>query len=175
MTCTHPPGRKRESRLASRRGFTLIELMVVLLVLTVTIGIVGINLVNRDTDQVRDEANRFATLLQTAYDESILQGRIMAVRLDGDGYRFLGVDAGGKLSVLEHDDTLRPRRLPDGMTLTVELDGAPVTGDGAGLLLDPSGRLPSFTLTFRLGDASWQTRSEDGRIRSASPEAARAG
>lgn len=175
MARNRPPGRRYNRRRVRDRGFTLIELMVVLLVLTVTIGIIGINLVNRDTDQVRDEANRFAALLQTAHDEAILQGRILAVHLDGDGYRFLGVDAGGRLVALEHDDTLRARQLPDGMTLTVELDGAPVTGDRAGLLLEPSGQLPSFTLTFHLGDASWQTRSEDGQIRSRGPEAANAG
>lgn len=148
--------------------------MVVLLILTVTIGIIGINLVNRDTDQVRDEANRLAALLQAAHDESILQGRIMAVQLDNDGYRFLRVDATGHLVALERDDTFRARQLPEGMTLTAELDGAPVTGNSTGLLLEPSGQLPSFIVTFHLGDVSWQTRNDDGQIRSVNPGAAHA-
>lgn len=148
--------------------------MVVLLILTITIGIIGINLVNRDTDQVRDEANRLAALLQTAHDEAILQGRIMAVQVDSGGYRFLRVDASGHLVVVEHDDTFRARQLPDGMTLTAELDGAPVTGKSAGLLLDPSGQLPSFVLTFHLSDVAWQIRTDDGQIRSVNPEAAHA-
>jgi len=157
------------------RGFTLIELLVVLLVLTVTIGVIGLKLVNRDADEVRDEANRLAALLQTAQDESILQGRILAVQLQDDGYQFLRVDANGKLVAMDQDDTFHARRLPEGMTLTAELDGAPMTGRSAGLLLDPSGQLPPFSFTFRLGDASWQTRNTDGQIRSSNPEAAHAG
>jgi general secretion pathway protein H len=149
--------------------------MVVLLILTVTIGIIGINLGNRDLDQVRDEANRLAALLQTAHDETILQGRIMAVQLASDGYRFLSVDASGHLVAIERDDTFRARQLPDGMTLTAELDGAPVTGNSAGLLLEPSGQLPSFVLTFHLGDVRWQTRNDNGQIRSVNPEVAHAG
>jgi hypothetical protein len=76
---------------------------------------------------------------------------------------------------IERDDTFRARQLPDGMTLTAELDGAPVTGNSAGLLLEPSGQLPSFVLTFHLGDVRWQTRNDNGQIRSVNPEVAHAG
>jgi general secretion pathway protein H len=166
-----PDGRNRRAA----RGFTLIELLVVLLVLTVTIGIIGLNLGDRDTDQVRDEAQRLTALLQTAHDEAILRGQVLAVQFDDRGYQFLGVDAEGKLVSLAHDDTLHPRQLPEGMTLAVELDGAPATGAGAGLLLDPTGQLPAFTVNLRLGHAVWQTRNESGQIQSVNPEAARAG
>ena len=65
---------------------------------------------------------------------------------------------------------------PEGMTLAVVIDGAPATGE-AGLVLEPSGQLPTFTLTFQLGEAAWLARGENGgRLRSLNPEeAARAG
>lgn len=157
-------------------GFTLIELLVVLLVLTVTIGLVSVNLGGGDTDRVRDEAERAVALLQTARDEAILQGVIIAVQFQAGGYRFLRLDNRGKLGVLDSDDTFRPRQLPEGMTLAVVIDGAPATGE-AGLVLEPSGQLPTFTLTFQLGEAAWLARGENGgRLRSLNPEeAARAG
>lgn len=161
---------------AAARGFTLIELLVVLLVLTVTIGIVSVNLSSNDTDRVRDEADRLVALLQTARDEAILQGQILAVQFQPDGYRFLRIDGEGKLAVIESDDTFRPRRLPEGMTLSAAIDGAPAAGE-AGLVLEPSGQLPPFILIFRLDKVRWYAVNESaGRLRSrATPEAERAG
>jgi len=165
-----------ESRQLNRRarGFTLIELLVVLLLLTITISIVGLNLGTSDTDRVRDESARLAALLQTARDEAILQGQILAVQFQPEGYSFLRVNEKGALTEMKTDDTLRPRRLPEGMTLTVDIDGAPVT-EGAGLIFEPSGQLPAFLLTLRYGNSVWYTRNENGRIRALSPEALHAG
>ena len=153
-----------------RNGFTLIELLVVLLLLTITIGIVGINLGNNERDQVRDESTRLAALLQTARDEAILQGQILTVQFQPDGYTFLRVNDKGKLTPLDTDDTLRPRRLPDGMSLSVDIDGVPVS-TGAGLIFEPSGQLPAFVLTLRIGESAWHTRNDNGRIRALAPEA----
>lgn len=174
---TAGPARRTTGPSARRRaGFTLIELLVVLLILTITIGIVSVNLGGSDTDRVRDEADRLVALLTTARDEAILQGQYFAVQFQADGYRFLRVDAKGQLAVIESDDTFRPRRLPEGMTLSVALDGA-AAGDEAGLVLEPSGQLPPFLLTFRLGEVRWYAVNENaGRLQSrATPEAERAG
>lgn len=158
-----------------RNGFTLIELVVVLLILTLTIGLIGLNLGDSDNDRVREEADRVAALLQTARDEAILQGRILAVQFQAGGYRFLRVDSQGKLGPLTGDETFRPRNLPEGMTLSLVLDGAPGTAE-TGLVLEPSGQIPPFTLTFRLGNAAWQARGENGgRVRSAHPDEPHAG
>jgi len=156
------------------RAFTLIELLVVLLLLTVTIGLVTINLGSNDRDRLQDEAGRLAVLLQAARDESILEGRILVVQFADDGYRFLQVDDTGQLVVLETDDTFRPRQLPHGMALTLDLDGTPAAAD-AGLLFEPSGQLPPFTLTLRLNNSAWLTRHENGRIHAVAPGAPHAG
>lgn len=150
-------------------GFTLIELLVVLLLLSIMLGLVGLNLGSNDQDRVRDEAARIAALLQGARDEAILEGQIRVVQFGDGGYRFLQVDGAGQLAALETDDSFRPRQLPEGMTLVLNLDGAAANAE-TGILLDPSGQLPAFTLTLRLGEASWQTRhAGDGRIRARAP------
>jgi general secretion pathway protein H len=166
-------------RLAGRRGtrgrgFTLIELLVVLLLLTITLGLIGLNLGNDNTDRVREEASRLTALLQAARDEAILQGQVLAVQFNADGYRFLRVDAKGQLKPLEQDESFRPRQLPEGMTLTVEIDSVPAQGE-AGMILDPSGQMPPFTLTLHLGEAAWQTHYANGRIRSGAPGSEHAG
>ena len=96
----------------------------------------------------------------------------LAVEFHPDGYRFLRLDNKGKLVPFDHDDTFVPRRLPQGMTLTFDMDGTPAGGE-ANLILDPSGSLSAFTLTLRAGQASWLAQGQaNGKIRSRPPGSA---
>jgi general secretion pathway protein H len=156
-------------------GFTLIEIMVVLLIITITIGMVGINLQRGDNNLVQEEADRIVILLQAAREEAILQGQVFAVQFNTDGYRFLRLNNKGKLELIEQDDVLSPRSLPDGVTLSFTMDGA-VADTEAGLILDPSGSFIPFVLTLRAGEAEWQALGlANGKIQSKPPEALHAG
>jgi general secretion pathway protein H len=105
---------RQQVRTASRRvpkpmaGFTLIEIMVVLLILAVTLGMVGINLQRGDNNRVQEEADRIVILLQAAREEAILQGQVFVVQFSNDGYRFLRDNNKGKLELIEQDDVLSP-------------------------------------------------------------------
>lgn len=156
------------------RGFTLIELVIVLLIITITIGLIGINLYSGDNDRVRDEADRIVLLLQAAREEAILQGQVFGVQFTHEGYRFQRLNAKGKLENINADDVLMPRSLPDGVTLSFEIDGVAAT-DEAGLLLDPTGNFIPFVLTLRAGNAAWQALGlANGKIQSKSVEPRRA-
>lgn len=156
-------------------GFTLIELAVILLIITITIGLVGINLQRGDSNRVREEADRIVILLQAAREEAILQGQVYAVQFSTDGYRFLKLNTKGRLELIETDDVLPPRSLPDGVTLSFEMDGA-VAETEAGLILDPSGGFVPFVLTLRAGEAVWQALGlANGKILSKAPEPLHAG
>jgi len=158
-----------------RTGFTLIEIMVVLLILAVTLGMVGINLQRGDNNRVQEEADRIVILLQAAREEAILQGQVFAVQFSNDGYRFLRLNNKGKLELIEMDDVLSPRSLPDGVTLSFTMDGA-VADTEAGLILDPSGSFVPFVLTLRAGEATWQALGlANGKIQSKPLEALHAG
>jgi len=136
-------------------GFTLIEIMVVLLIVAITIGMVGVNLQRGDNNRVQEEADRIVILLQAAREEAILQGKVFAVQFTRDGYRFLRFSDKGKLELLEKDDVLSPRSLQDGVTLSFTMDGVAADTE-AGLILDPSGSFVPFVLTLRAGEAAWQ-------------------
>jgi len=167
------PARGRTPKSAT--GFTLIEIMVVLLIVAITIGMVGINLQRGDNNRVQEEADRIVILLQAAREEAILQGKVFAVQFSNDGYRFLRDNNKGKLELIEQDDVLSPRSLPDGVTLSFTLDGA-VADTEAGLILDPSGSFTPFVLTLRAGEATWQALGlANGKIQSKPLEALHAG
>lgn len=150
-------------------GFTLIELAIVLLIITITIGLVGINLHQGDNNNVRDEANRIVVLLQAAREEAILQGQVYAVQFTRDGYSFQRLNAKGKLEAIQNDDVLMPRVLPDGVKLSFEMDGV-VAETGDILVLEPSGAFDPFVVTLRAGEAVWQALGlANGKIQSKQP------
>ena len=156
------------------QGFTLIEIVIVLLIITITIGLVGINLYRGDNDRVRDETDRIVLLLQAAREEAILQGQVFGVQFTHEGYRFQRLNAKGKLENIKTDDVLGPRTLPDGITLSFEMDGV-AANDEAGLLLDPTGNFIPFVLTLRAGNSVWQALGlANGKIQSKPVESRRA-
>jgi len=156
-------------------GFTLIEIMVVLLIIAITIGMVGVNLQRGDINRVQEEADRIVILLQAAREEAILQGQVFAVQFSNDSYRFLRLNNKGKLEKIEMDDVLSPRTLQDGITLSFTMDGAEADTE-AGLILDPSGSFIPFVLTLRAGEATWQALGlANGKIQSKPLEPRHAG
>jgi general secretion pathway protein H len=152
------------------RGFTLIEILVVLLIITVMLAVVGVNLMRNPQDLARDEADRLALLLQTAQQEAILQGQLFAFASSAEGYRFLRLDDKGRLRPVK-DEVLHAREFPSGVRIaSVRLDGG---GDAPkdGIALPPSGELPGFTILIEAGTARWKVVGRpDGEIRSRSPE-----
>lgn len=135
-------------------GFTLIEVLVVVLIITVMIAVASVNLLRGPEDQVREEAERLALLLQTAQQEAVLQGQVLAFSAGRDGYRFLRLDDKGKLQPLA-DEILRPRTLPPGVEIAAfHVDGAG-SSERDGIVLAPSGELASFRIAVTAGTAQW--------------------
>ena len=155
-----------------QRGFTLIELAVIVLIVTIIIAAIGINLTRSDRDRVRDEAERLAVLVQAARDEAVLQGRVLVLELTAEGYRFLQLADDGKLTVAGAGDLLAPRELPAPITASADFEGSNAARK-AGLVFDPTGGLGPFLVTLRLNGTEWFVHNLlDGEIR-ASPEVPR--
>lgn len=111
---------------AKQRGFTLLELLVVLLIIGITLSFAVLSVNNRSREQTLGaEAQRFAARLTLASQEAVLHSREMALQLTGDGYEFLVLDQ-NEWRTLEDDDVLRPRRLPAGIRMQLTLEGEDV-------------------------------------------------
>ena len=139
-------------------GFTLIELLVVVLLITIVMGIVSANLDFDRDSSVRDEAQRLSLLLQTAQQEAILQGIILSVTFEPQGYSFLVLNSNREFVPMTSEEVLRARPLPNGVTISsVEIDGAPAT-EKPRLLILPSGESPSFTISLGSKTLHWQVK-----------------
>ena len=92
-------------------GFTLIELMVVLVIIGIcTAGIgLGLGSLLDPGRQLRQEAERLAQRLQVARDEARIDGRSIRWQADASGYRFSRRE-GNQWVTVQRDDLLRPQR-----------------------------------------------------------------
>ncbi len=72
-----------------RAGFTLLELLVVLVIAGILLGAVALNAMPGDRQWLQNEAQRIALLLQMARDEAIVRNRPVAFEADDYRYRFL--------------------------------------------------------------------------------------
>lgn len=115
-------------------GFTLLEIMVVVVLIALTVTLVSVNL-DRDRDQIaRNEAFRFAKLIQHIREESILTGKVYAVEVDEHNKTYRFMESGEEWTPVSHDDLLRKRLFPE--YLSIKFDALQGTSeDGPGLLI----------------------------------------
>lgn len=103
------------------RGFTLLEIMVVLVIISIILTFATLS---GDTGarQLENEARRLAALLNIASEETIMNSREYRVVFGANGYSFYQFAGAGRWDLIE-DDLLRPREFPEGYSLILTLEG----------------------------------------------------
>lgn len=106
----------RVCRTARRRGFTLLELLIVVVIAGITLGLVTLNAMPSERQSLQGEAQRIALLMQLARDEAIVRNQPIAFDATQEGYRFLIRD-NGQWVLLARDELLRERTFERSPTL----------------------------------------------------------
>jgi general secretion pathway protein H len=130
----------RARRLANARGFTLIELMLVVAIIAIATGVVSLALRDPTQAKLEQEAVRLAALLESARAEARSSGvaarwEPLEKQADGSDFRFVG---------LPSKDPLPTRFLDDGTA-------AQVIGARA-VLLGPEPLIGEQRIVLRLDD-----------------------
>jgi general secretion pathway protein H len=143
------------------RGFTLLEMLIVVAIAGITLGVVSFNAFGGARQALQNDAQRIALLLQLTREEAILRNRPTAFEADSSRYRFLvREDSGWQL--LEQDDMLRQREFKR-PPIRLSINPAQANSGQADSLRITFGREPidkPFALTMDSGDASVVIRAD---------------
>jgi general secretion pathway protein H len=138
-------------------GFTLLELLVVLVVVAimVSMAMLSFGVLGRDR-QAEEESRRFWVVLQQAREESELQAEDLGIFVSADSYEYLRFEPRrDEWQVIENDELFAQRRLPEGMRFRLRVDsreivmkpGLPNRGDK-----DENKKWPPQVMVLSSGD-----------------------
>jgi general secretion pathway protein H len=136
-------------------GFSLIELLVVIVILGIMVSMVVLSMGTlRSDDPAETEARRLTALIEFISEEALLQGRDFGVEFLEDGYRFLSWDPDAQLwSVVDDEATLRRRTLPASLEVVLAVDGREVAIDSGRRGADrPQDELAPHVAIFSSGE-----------------------
>jgi general secretion pathway protein H len=117
-------GPRSMARRFSNRGFTLIEIIVVVLIIGVIVSFASLALRRSADDVLQDEAERLALLLSTASDLAVMRSREYGLLLDEQAYLFLELGDDGWQTTAERAFDLH--ELPEGFKLTLRSEGTDI-------------------------------------------------
>jgi general secretion pathway protein H len=108
------PEAPRRAKVRPQAGFTLLEMLVVLVIAGLLVSLASVKLTRNPRTDLNEEAQRLALLFESAGDEAQVRARPIAwLPLDG-GFRFdIRTEDGWRPL---RDDLLRPRRWEGGVT-----------------------------------------------------------
>ena len=139
------------SSAAAGRGFTLIEMLVVLMIMGLFVGLVSTITRPDERAILRVEAERLSQLLDFAATEARLTGKSIAWTADESGYRFWRSDENATWSEIRDNELLRARALPLGMAIAFFRVENKRPQGAMRLEFTPQGSLLAFTIGLSLG------------------------
>lgn len=110
------------------RGFTLLEVMLVLLLMGLAAGYVVFNAFGASqSDLLKAQAKRMQVIIDMASDFAVLNQQQLGLRLEeaDNEYYFVYLDDEDEWQRLEGEDIYQPHTLPETFTLTLNLDDLP--------------------------------------------------
>lgn len=157
-------------------GFTLLELMVVLVIVGISLGLVTPNFMKNDDDMLKEESMRLVALMEYAADTASSQGHWLAWSQTASGYRFLQRDEDKNIwQPITTDEVLRERKLPEGMRIATANNQQAVTNVSSMITLSPSGIQSPFKIELIAGKTRRVVRGNIlGKVEMLNPDSARA-
>ena len=140
------------------RGFTLLELMVVIALVGVVLGVVSLATGSSPARVARQEAGQVLQGVEQFREQAVIEGREYGVRIQRDEYRVLRLEADG------WQPTGTVHRLPQGLYLHLEQEGQRLNLDGTlpQLLMLSSDEVSAFVLSFKSAEQTWLSLVSDG-------------
>jgi general secretion pathway protein H len=110
------------------KGFTLIEILVVMLIIAAVISltVLSVNATGRDS-QLDEESRRIEGLVGLLHERALLEGRDFGLRIEPAAYEFVSYDTRrNRWLLMDQEREFRHRELPKGISFQLQLDSQTV-------------------------------------------------
>ena len=144
-------------------GFTLIELMVVLLLIGIVSTFAVLSLKGDPWGrEIKLHIDRLTALVSAGSERAILRSEELAILFDSDGYSFL-TRGEEDWELLEDDRLFRARQIPEGLKLTLEIEDRELqisedSKEKPMVLLLSSGEVTAFSITLTANETGYKQR-----------------
>ncbi len=108
------------------RGFTLLEILIVLVIVAVMAGLLVLGFKESPQQRVRREARDLAALINAASDEAVMRGIELGLVIDDAGYQFVYFDPEKKQWQPARERALARHAFAESYTIDFTIDGAHV-------------------------------------------------
>lgn len=151
---------------AGQRGFTLIEILVVLVIIGIMVGLATVRYLPDDQSTLMDAARALALRLEQAHDQAVASGEPIAFAMEPEAYRFWVPGAENEWLPRADDDVLKPQMLAAGVRVrALTVNGQALDVDER-LVFSPAGSVAPFVLDLALGTVQVRLRGDRfGRVR----------
>jgi general secretion pathway protein H len=142
------------------RGFTLLELMIVIVMVGVLLGMVSYAGGGSPARQVRQEAEAMVQVIHQLRERAVFEGQEYGLRLSTDGHRVMRLGVRGWEPVGALTDwplSVRLRLQLDGYWVELDADDGPPQ-----LLMFSNDETSVFTLILESDNRNWLSLSGDG-------------
>jgi general secretion pathway protein H len=110
------------------KGFTLVEILIVMLIITVVISLTVLSVTSTGRDgQLDEESRRIEGLVGLLHERALLEGRDFGLLIEPAAYQFVVYDTRRSLwTTLDQESEFRHRDLPKGISFQLQLDSQTV-------------------------------------------------
>lgn len=111
-----------------QRGFSLLELILVLVIIGIVLSAITLSITNRRLDNLQLEAQRLQALISMATDQAVISNQEYGLSIDDSEYQFLIYDQGNDEAkwVPVDDQSMRQfqtRKFPEGVSVRIQVAG----------------------------------------------------
>jgi general secretion pathway protein H len=130
------------------KGFTLIEILVVIVIIGITIGFALIAFGDfGGSKRIIFAAEQVQNTLRLAQQQAIFSNSTLGLRIDNKSYQILNFKNASQWATIPAKSLYKVHSLPSGMQITLKTNFKPRPQE-PGIVINPSGETNTFTLSF---------------------------